>query len=178
MHFTFRSSPGTGLFPGATWLLFFALLPSALAQKPSGPTSNAPAKQQTPPQRQTAVITTDSLKATVVSRAAHPADAASVQPVHAIHEDAPNSPEETARKEAEIVSLRKQIREKQKRIELLMRLFVTDERKFVQSPDDVPPDPSIQARVRYEQEELRAETAVCAQLRARLDALTASLPPH
>lgn len=55
-----------------------------------------------------------------------------------------------------------------------MHLFVTDERKFVQFPGDAQNDPDVEARIRAEQEELRAESAACAQLQARLDALLAA----
>jgi hypothetical protein len=86
----------------------------------------------------------------------------------------PAAAEDLARKSAEIVVLQKQIKEKQKHIELLMRLFVTDEQRFAQTPADAEPDPAAQVRVRQEQEELRAESAACARLQARLLALSAA----
>ena len=88
----------------------------------------------------------------------------------------PAAAEDLARKSAEIVVLQKLIKEKQRHIELLMHLFVTDERRFVQTPTDAEADPAAQARIRQEQEELRVETAVCARLQARLVALSPAAP--
>jgi hypothetical protein len=55
-----------------------------------------------------------------------------------------------------------------------MHLFVADERQVLKSPTDPIEDPAAKARVRADQEELRAQSAACARLKARLDALTAA----
>ncbi len=82
--------------------------------------------------------------------------------------------DETARKAAEIASLEQRIRDKQKRIVLLMRLFVQDERAFLNDPGNPNVDAASAERRRYEQDELRWETAELAQLKARLREITAA----
>jgi hypothetical protein len=77
-------------------------------------------------------------------------------------------------KAAEIVSIEQQIKDKQKRIVLLMRLFVEDERAFVNEPANVKVETAVAERRRYEQDELHWETAELARLKARLRELTAS----
>jgi hypothetical protein len=81
---------------------------------------------------------------------------------------------ETTRKAAELTSIERQIKEKQERIVFLMRLFVDDERAFVNDPGNTNVAPTIADRRRYEQDELHWETAELARLKARLRELTAS----
>jgi len=78
-----------------------------------------------------------------------------------------------ARKAAEVASLEKRIRDKQKRIALLMKLFVNDEKEFLKYGGAAEADPEAQDRRRYEQDELRWETAELAKLQVRLEELTA-----
>ena len=82
--------------------------------------------------------------------------------------------EDAARKVSEITALQKELKAKQERVELLMHLFVADERQVLKSPTDPIEDPAAKARVRADQEELRAQSAAGARLKARLDALTAA----
>lgn len=166
-----------GGLPLNTFALIALLLPfPARCQSPSA-TSNS--SGQKPTTRQITVITNENIGLSLVSRAAKPPSPTNSQPTPAL-EKAPAIPlEDEAKKAAEISALRKQINDKQKRIELLMHLFATDERKFVQSPTDAQLDPDVGARVRAEQEELRAESAACAVLQARLEALlSASKSPR
>jgi len=143
------------------------------------PSATSPSSGQKPLTRQITVITNENIGLALVSHAAKPANPANPQPTPAVEKTPATPPEDPENKAAEIAALRKQIKDKQKRIELLMHLFVTDERKFVQSPTDAQTDPGIEARVRAEQEELRAESAACALLQTRLDALLgASGAPH
>jgi len=166
-----RSLSISGHLLAAIIALFLAFLPAAHAQKPSGP----PTQNPPPSPRKVTVITNDNLKYSVLSQPERPADTPP-QPVSIKEKDASNSAEEAAKKAAEIASLQKQIKDKQKRIELLMHLFVMEEKKFVQSSGDLDMDSDLQAKIHYEQEELRRETAACAQLQAQLDALQASAP--
>lgn len=76
-----------------------------------------------------------------------------------------------AQRAPEIAELQQQIKDKQKRIALLMRLFVEDERQFVIDPGNVTADPAAAERRKYEQDELRWETAELAKLKARLEEL-------
>jgi hypothetical protein len=155
------------------------LLPAADAQEPPGHPPNSPSQAQTPGPRPPTIITNDNITLPVVTPATRSATSPAPEPAACIQKAAPAPAEDSARKTAEIAALQKQIKDKQKRIELLMHLFVTDERKFVQSPTDTQADPTAQARVHSEQEELRAETAACARLNARLNALTApGTSPH
>jgi hypothetical protein len=71
-------------------------------------------------------------------------------------------------------ALEKQIQDKQKKILLLMRLFVTDEQEFLRNPGDSQVDREIKERRQSEQEELHAETAGLPQLKAKLNELTAA----
>lgn len=77
---------------------------------------------------------------------------------------------ESAKKGAEIAALEQQIKDKQKRITLLMRLFVKDEQEFLKNPSGAA-DPFAEERRKYEQDELRWETAELAKMRERLNAL-------
>ena len=81
---------------------------------------------------------------------------------------------DTANKAAEIASLEQGICDKQKRIALLMRLFVQDERAFVNDPINSNADAASTMRRRDEQEELHGETAELARLKARLREITAA----
>lgn len=85
-----------------------------------------------------------------------------------------SSANETARQTVEIASVEQQIKDKQKRIVFLMRLFVEDERGFVNDPANTNVDPAAVERRRYEQDELHWETAELARLKAQLRELTAS----
>ncbi len=76
--------------------------------------------------------------------------------------------------EAEISLLRQQLKDKQKQVELLMRMFNTDERTFLIDPSGQTGDGDAAAKRRYEQEELRKTAAEVAALRARLDTLLAA----
>jgi hypothetical protein len=81
---------------------------------------------------------------------------------------------EAARKAVEIASVEQQIKDKQKRIVLLMRLFVEDERAFVNDPSNANVEATVVERRRYEQDELHWETAELARLKAVRARLTAS----
>jgi hypothetical protein len=169
-----RSRLAAALIP-ATMTLISLAPPPANGQKPSGP----PAPSQSPSPRKIAVITNDNLQVTVLSRTDHPAETPPPQTVAAVAQTPAADAQQMAQKAVEIAALQKQIKDKQKRIELLMRLFVTDEKKFVQFSGDLEMNPDVQSRIRNEQEELRRESAACAQLQARLDALQGATPaPH
>ena len=102
-----------------------------------------------------------------VERTATVADAAGGKESSATAEDAD-------KKAAQIAALEKQIQDKQKKILPLMRLFVTDEQEFLRNPGDSQVDREIKERRQSEQEELHAETAGLAQLKAKLNELTAA----
>jgi hypothetical protein len=76
-----------------------------------------------------------------------------------------------ARKAREIAILEKQVREKQERIALLMKLFVDDEKEFLKRGGAAEADPVVRERRRYEQDELRWEAAEAAKLQVQLEQL-------
>ena len=82
--------------------------------------------------------------------------------------------DEKEKRAAEIARLESQIREKQKQIALLMRLFVNDERTFLNDPGNTRVEETARERRKYEQDELLWETAQLAQMKARLNELTAA----
>ena len=82
--------------------------------------------------------------------------------------------DDTTKKAAEMAAVEKQIQDKQKRIALLMRLFVKDERLFLNDPENTHGDPTAQDRRKYEQDELLYETAELAKLKVKLQELTAA----
>ena len=77
------------------------------------------------------------------------------------------------RKAAEIALVEQQIREKQKRIAFLLRLFVDDERTFLNDPGKAAVVGAAAERRQYEQDELKWETAELAKLEAREREMTA-----
>jgi hypothetical protein len=81
---------------------------------------------------------------------------------------------EAGRKTEEIATLQQQIKDKQKRIALLMRLFVDDEKAFVVDPANANADSAAAERRRYEQDELRWEAAEVGKLKSRLADLQGS----
>lgn len=174
-----RSTRSAGVFPFVIVIFFVLLPPASLAQDNSSASSSTSTNTSAAPQKQlphqVIVITNDNIHLPIVPRAPRPAAPPAPQPSPQA-QTVPPAPVEDPAQTAEIVSLQKQIKEKQKRIELLMHLFATDERGFMKSPTDAPDNTAEQARVRSEQEELRAETAACARLQARLAALTAAAP--
>ena len=82
--------------------------------------------------------------------------------------------DEAAKKAAEIALVEKQIKDKQKRITLLMRLFVDDEQTFLRDPGNAAVDGAAVERRQYEQDELQWETAELAKLKAREEELKKS----
>jgi len=78
------------------------------------------------------------------------------------------APQDPEKRKAEIASLEQQIKEKQKKIELLMRMFVVDEKAFLKDPSGQSEEEEARAKRKYEQDELLREGKEIAQLRARL----------
>lgn len=78
---------------------------------------------------------------------------------------------ETGKQAAEMAAVEQQIKDKQKRITLLMRLFVNDEKTFLMDPSNTEVEAGVAERRRYEQDELRWETAELTRLKGRLEEL-------
>ena len=80
-----------------------------------------------------------------------------------------NDPEKA---NAELAALRQELKDKQRNLELLMKMFVTDEQAFIRNPSGQGGEDDAQMKRRFEQEELRQEAAKIGELRARLESLT------
>jgi hypothetical protein len=115
------------------------------------------------------VITNDSIGLLAVRRVPR-VIAAPVVESSTAREERPAT-DAAGRKAAETALLQKLIQEKQKRIALLMKLFVDDEKEFLIYGGAAEADPVAQERRRYEQDELRWETAEVAKLQAQLEDL-------
>ncbi len=134
-------------------------------------TSAAPAKPVSKPVRKPdQVVTDDPIGLMAVRRAprivsAPPAEQAASATDQGAPADAGNQ------RAVEIASLEKHIKEKQTQIAMLMKLFVDDEKEFLKNAGGTEMDPAVQERRKYEQDELRWETAELAKLKARLEEL-------
>jgi hypothetical protein len=140
------------------------------APTPAVQTQTTPSARK-PVHKLNEVPTDDSLVLLAVRRT--PAESAKPVPAVAA-QDANASATNTEKQAAEIASLQKQIQDKIKRITFLMRLFVSDERPFLNDPSNPQVDPDSQERRKYSQDELLYETAELARLKARLNQLTAA----
>ncbi len=74
---------------------------------------------------------------------------------------------------AEIAAVQQQLKDKQKQVELLMRMFNTDERPFLNDPSAQPGEGDAVAKRHFEQEELRKTSAEVAALRGKLEQMNA-----
>jgi hypothetical protein len=145
------------------------------AQSPSGPTEAVKPQSEKgakkPVRKPDQVLTNDPVALLAVRKAPPYIPPASAQPVATATDEAGAVPEDPEKRAAEIALLEKQIQDKQKRIVLLMRLFVNDERPFLDDPGNPKGDEASQDRRKYEQDELLWETAELAKLKARLKEL-------
>lgn len=151
-------------------LLFVALSQAVAQDRPvvAATASTAAAKPQVPAERDAPSGTSKKQAGKAAGRAVAPAgESAKTSQKETTLQD-----EAAAQKALEIAALQRELKAKQERAELLMHLFVADERQFIISPTNPIDDPATKARIRAEQEELRAESAACARLKARLDELT------
>jgi uncharacterized protein YeeX (DUF496 family) len=133
-----------------------------------GKNSNA---AQKPVRKPDQVITNDSIGLLAVRRAPRIIPAAVAEPAGVPGEGA--GADALARRAAEIASLEKEIQDRQKRIALLMKLFVDDEKEFLKNGGSAEANPVVQERRKYEQDELRWETAELAKVTARVEELKA-----
>lgn len=80
-----------------------------------------------------------------------------------------NDPEKA---NAELAALRQELKDRQRKLELLMKMFVIDEQTFIRNPSGQSDEDDAQMKRRFEQEELRQEAAKIGQLHDRLESLT------
>jgi hypothetical protein len=139
------------------------------AETPKTQTKPAPQK----PKRDTGWVTTNdpvallALRRESVAAEATAAEAAKVTPATATNA----TTEEIAKRNSQIAGLEKEIQGRQERIALLMRLFVNDERPFLNDPGHAAADAAAAERRKYEQDELLYEAAQIARLRGKVEEL-------
>lgn len=177
-------SPGLRVFVSLASLpLVVGLLwtcAEAHAQSQNAPSEAAKAQSDSGPKKPVRkpdrALTDDTLALLAVKDAQPAAETPTVrkQPGAAMTGVTSGAAEDTEKKAAEIASLEKQIQDKTKRIALLLRLFVNDERPFLNDPANPNGDEASQERRKYEQDELLWETAELAKLKTRLNELTAA----
>jgi len=151
--------------------------PVAWAQTEDKPAQNEKAQTSSAPQKPVhkphTVITNDSIVRLADRSSARPGEPPLAGPTTPPARESTSSADDAAQRKAEMASLEKLIKEKRQRVELLMRLFVTDEKAFLKDPLNPNEDSATQERRRYEQDELRWEGSEVARLQARLDTLKA-----
>jgi hypothetical protein len=122
------------------------------------------------PVKKTPALTDDGIALLAPRPAANPAETpkaeTAAQPATKASAEAPQDPE---KRKAEIAALEQQIKEKQLKIQLLMRMFVLDEQAFLNDPSGQSEEEEARAKRRFEQEELLQEGKEVARLRARLE---------
>jgi uncharacterized protein YeeX (DUF496 family) len=163
--------------PLRVWFCFFAAVsvPAGLqAQTPDNTTNTTaegakvvvPKSAPKPVRKSDQAVTSDSIGLLAVPQAPRIVSApATGEPTGTTHEVI------TTEVASEIASLEKQVKDKQKRIVLLLTLFVDDEKEFLKNGVGSEADPVVQERRRYEQDELRWETAELAKVQVRLKSL-------
>ena len=75
----------------------------------------------------------------------------------------------------DIAAVQQQIKDKQKKVELLMRMFNADERPFLNDPSGQTIEGDAAGKRKFEQEELRRTAGEAAALRVKLEQMMASL---
>ncbi len=121
------------------------------------------------PVKKTPALTDDDIALLAPRPAANPAETPKTDAAaeSAAREPAAD-PQDPEKRKAEIAALEQQIKEKQLKIQLLMRMFVLDEEAFLKDPSGQSEEEEARAKRRFEQEELLQEGKEVARLRARL----------
>ncbi len=129
------------------------------------------------PVKKAPVLTDDEIGLLVARQPAKSADSTKAGPAA---KDSLAIPQDPEQRKAEIASLEQQIKEKQSKMQLLMRMFVVDEEAFLKDFTGGLENDDAHAKRRFEQDELLREGKELGQLRARLDVLqsaTAEISP-
>jgi len=120
------------------------------------------------PVKKAPVLTDDDIGLLLARQPASSADAAKPEPTA---KDSPAIPQDPEQRKAEIAALQQAIKEKQSKMQLLMRMFVIDEEAFLKDPTGDSENEDARAKRHFEQDELLREGKEVSQLRARLDLL-------
>jgi hypothetical protein len=125
--------------------------------------------------KKTPALTDDDIALLAARPAANPAETpkaeTAAEPATKASAEAAQDPD---KRQMEIAALEQQIKEKQLKIQLLMRMFVLDEEAFLKDPSGQSEEEEARAKRRFEQEELLQEGKEVARLRARLEQI---VPP-
>ena len=126
--------------------------------------------------KKTPALTDDGIALLAPRPAANPAETPKAEtPAEPVTKASAEAPQDPVKRQAEIAALQQQIKEKQLKIQLLMRMFVLDEEAFLKDPSGQSEEEEARAKRRFEQEELLQEGKEVARLRARLEQIA---PPN
>jgi len=120
------------------------------------------------PVKKAPVLTDDDIGLLVAREPGKSADGAKADPAA---KDSPAIQQDPEQRKAEIAALQQAIKEKQSKMQLLMRMFVIDEQAFLKDPTGDSENEDARAKRHFEQGELLREGKEIGQLRARLDVL-------
>ena len=142
------------------------------SKKPDAESAQTSTSMHGTPVKKAPVLTDDDIGLLVARQPANSLDtpkaAAAAEPPAKEPAAIPQDPEQ---RKAEIAALEQQIKEKQSKMQLLMRMFVIDEEAFLKDPTGDSENDDARAKRHFEQDELLREGRELGQLRARLDAL-------
>jgi hypothetical protein len=128
---------------------------------PGAPKPDATAAAGTQPAPAPLVNTTEAARPASADTTPAPAAAADAK--------GPAAPDNAAAN-PEVVALKRQIADQQKEVDLLLRLYALDQDAFLANPDHAK-DPQGKAKLDTQQEEIHAQVAELAALKAKLDAI-------
>jgi hypothetical protein len=122
------------------------------------------------PVKKTPALTDDDIALLAPRPAANPTGTPGAEtPAEAATREFAAVPQDPEKRKTEIAALQQQIKEKQLKIQLLMRMFVLDEQAFLKDPSGQYEEEEGRAKRRFEQEELLQAGKEIARLRARLE---------
>lgn len=125
--------------------------------------------------KQIPFITDDGISLLAVRAPAKPAESLNPEAAtNAAAKESPGVPQDPGNRKTEILALERQFKEKQRQIELLMRIFVCDEQAFLKDPSGQLEDDDARAKRKFEQEELLENAKEIAHLRAKLNLITSA----
>lgn len=137
---------------------------------PDGQPSSIAGEVHGTPVKKTPALTDDDIALLAPRAAANPAETPKAETAAELGaRESAATPQDPEKRQAEIAALEQQIKEKQLKIELLMRMFVLDEEAFLKDPSGQSEDEEARAKRRFEQDELLQEGKEIARLRARLE---------
>lgn len=137
-------------------------------KKPDVQSAQTSTGMQGTPVKKAPVLTDDDIGLLVARQPAKSGDAAKAEPAA---KDSPAIPQDPEQRRAEIAALEQQIRDKQSKMQLLMRMFIIDEQAFLRDPTGASENDDARAKRHFEQDELLREGKEVSQLRARLELL-------